>query len=624
MTILTLIFLLFPALSGITIVSNAKLVQEKMTAILIGSIVGIAILTTIAYVISTLLIFTPISLGILAAASALPIIFLGNQAWTNWRAMSLDRVSIVIIIITALLFTIIGSKLLIEKPDGLYTGIINAYGDVAWHLSNITMFAQGQTVPPENPIFSGTRLTYPFMANALSGFLLTSGATIQQSLTLPAIIFIPILLTLLYFFYKEATQRKSAAIIALLLFLFGGAVLGWTRFPDWWQKSQESLPTFLYHLPNTDFSGVGTDQAGYHFLNPITSLILPQRSLLLGFPLAFSILLLLLSGARKRNPHSFLAAGIIAGILPLFHAHTVLALTPTILAFAFYDLWKNRSHIKNSLTNWLLFATPAALIGIPEVLYYIRGSAAQPGSFFRFAPGWMMGDHNFLWYWFKNTGLFIPIAILGLFLKTPPRLKVLCLSGLLLFTTANIWLFAPWVWDNYKIFVYFLLLVLPIIAWLVSEILLTKKSPAIQLIIIALLGLHMLSAALDITKLALPTSSEYKEWSTTDLQIAQRITQVTKRGSSIITAPTHNSAVVLAGRPRYLGYAAHVWSHGLIPWTREKALPNIYQGSTDNIPENRPDYIFIGPQERAQYQITVNPTWQLIFDDNNYQLYRLP
>lgn len=626
MTILPILIFLAPALLGTTLIVAWRLVPEKIASILVGATAGLAIFTTAIYVITLLVPLTAsllwiLCLGLLAgAALAVPI------AWPHWKKLPLDRIAAVILIILAVIFANIAPKLLLEKPDGLYTGIINAYGDVAWHMANITTFAEGQTTPPENPIFSDTRLTYPFMINFFSALLLVAKASLPQTVTLPALILIPVLLTLLYSLTHVLTNNKKAAVIAMLLFLLGGATFGWTRIISDWQKSPESIITFITHLPNLDYSGVGVDPNGFHFLNPVTSLLLPQRSLLIGFPLAFS-LILILAHARRTATSSvpYLMAGVLAGSIPLFHAHTTLALVPVILGFFIQDLLEKTKTRSQTMRHWGIFALAACGIGLPEVAYYFRGTSTEGGSFLRWGPRWQAGEMNIVWYWFLNTGLLIPITIIGFFTRAPRETKIMAAAGLLLFLVANLWLFAPWAWDNFKLFVYFLLFTLPLVSLTIAQYL-TKKTPRLaSVIIVLLLSLHMLSASLDIWKISLPTAAAWNEWQTDEVAFAEKIKAATKPGESVVTAPNHNSPVVLSGRPRYLGYAAHVWSHGLLPWTREKALKEFYEGRLTILPETQPDYIFIGRAETATYQqLVIQPTWQLVLQDGPMSLYRLP
>ena len=145
------------------------------------------------------------------------------------------------------------------------------------------------------------------------------------------------------------------------------------------------------------------------------------------------------------------------------------------------------------------------------------------------------------------------------------------------------------------------------------------------MLIIALIAVHMLSATLDIWKLILPTSPDWIEWDTSEIEIAKAIQARTPAQASILTAPIHDSPVALTGRAAYLGYAAHVWSHGGSPWNREDAIAKFYANQITQLPETQPDYVLIGPIERRQYpDLVIRPAWQLIAQTASYQLYRLP
>src|SRR5260370_681476 len=72
------------------------------------------------------------------------------------------------------------SRAMFEKPDGIYTGVLNNYGDLPFHLSVITRFAFGQNFPPEDPTFAGARFTYPFMPDFVAAVFVLSGATLRD------------------------------------------------------------------------------------------------------------------------------------------------------------------------------------------------------------------------------------------------------------------------------------------------------------------------------------------------------------------------------------------------------------------------------------------------------------
>jgi hypothetical protein len=569
--VLLISFFIFaiPAAFGTTLFTVLKIFREKITLILTGTIFGLVLFITLAFILSPLF---------------------------------------------SLVFSIITPKLLFFENGELYTGIINAYGDLGWHVANITSFAQNQSIPPENPIFADTRLTYPFLTNFFSATLLTNNANIVQAVVWPALLLIPLLLTLLYCFTRNLTNYKSAAIIALLLFLLGGATLGWTRINDDWQAQNQSFITFITHLPDRDYSGVGTDQQGFHFLNPTFTLLLPQRPFLFGLPIALSILLLLLPTKQTQTtPTRFAVAGLFAGLLPLFHAHTVLALIPIIIAL----------YVLNPKQPWFRFTIIAIIIGAPSIFYYLTGSN-ETGSFFRWAPGWMSYSINFSWYWIKNTGLLLPTILLGLYLPAPKQLKALAMAGLIIFAAANMFLFAPWAWDNFKLFVYWFIFSLPLVSWMIVTKFIKSTNILLRFSLILLVIIHLISGALDLWKITLPTATTWPVWSANAVQTAPDIQAATLPGQSILTAPIHNSVAVLAGRPIYLGYSAHIWSHGGNPWTREHAIRSFYSNTIDQLPESIPDYVLVGPVEKSMFPLLkIRSNWQLVLEKNEYSLYKI-
>ncbi|MEX0649608.1 MAG: hypothetical protein WD200_01240 [Candidatus Andersenbacteria bacterium] len=609
--LIALLVLIIPALFGATVLSYFKVYSEKVGLIMIGSIGGLAFSVTAAYLIQLVVPQSDLTLLIQTTIlAAITGVLLYRGGWITFQKATFDKRALIVFITTMLLFSIISPKLLLNHDEGLSTGIINAYGDITWHTANITLFVEGQSIPPENPIFSDTRLTYPFLVNFFSAMLIHGGASLSASVALPALFLIPLIITICYIFVRDYTNKPSAGIIAALLFLFGGATFGWLRIGSDLAASGSSVIDFLLHLPMRDYSGVGTDQEGFHFLNSVTSLLLPQRSFLFGIPLALSTLILLRPRKEEQEIH-YLLAGIYTGLLPLFHGHTTIS-----LALALAGLF-----LINPSRLWLVFGLTASSIGIPEMLYYAGGNN-EPGTLFRFEPRWMAGEENIVWYWIKNTGLLIPVTALGFYLKAPRALKALAVSGLVLFLLSNTFAFAPWIWDNFKLLVFFVLLVLPLVSWTV--ICGWQKFPSFARVIITVLVIaHIASAGLDIFKLALPTATVWQEWDTNDITAAENIKSYTKPGEDILTAPTHNSAVVLSGRPRYLGYAAHVWSHGELPWERENAIKLFYEGQLDQLPETQPDYVLVGPQEQQMYSVIVRPTWQEVFSGYGYTLYRL-
>jgi hypothetical protein len=335
--------------------------------------------------------------------------------------------------------------------------------------------------------------------------------------------------------------------------------------------------------------------------------------MLFGLPIVLSVLILLSPTIIKRK-YSAISAGILAGMLPLFHAHACIA-----LAVAIIGLFLTSNHKK----LYIQFLIPALILGIPELFFYTHGDA-QNGSFFRFAPGWMKGNINFFVFWIQNTGIILPASILILFFKRiPPTARALSIAGLFLFAISNIFLFAPWAWDNFKILVFWYLLVLPGIASGCIILWNSHTKYILRPVIALLLLVQITSGALDIWKLVLPTATTWQEWGTDATQFAQTIQKFVPINTPIATASVHNSPVVLAGRLMYLGYPAHVWSHGVLPWTREADIKSFFAGTSQTISGEIPHYILVGPQELSGFpNLVIEPQWERIAQSGNYSLFR--
>ncbi|MDA1168934.1 MAG: hypothetical protein O3A36_01190 [bacterium] len=605
--------LFIPSVAGIAVLLKLNIFQEKITIISIGSILGLSVYGTFSYALAHIIPISSISaLFTLAVFVAIAIAHTLKIDWKKINAKKTDAVALSILSASLILFLIIGGKLLIERPDGIYTGIINAYGDIGWHGAIITGVAGQASLPIENPIFAGEALTYPFLANLVSASMLVLGSSLTASVNVPAILLIPIILVLVYIFAKQYNGSKIAGVIACLLFLFGGATFGWIQFFQDIANTPVPILDFLLELPAEDYSGVGTSQKGFHFLNPVTTLLLPQRAMLFGIPLVLSVIILLHPKNMKKK-HAAILAGVLAGMLPLFHAHACIALATAVIAMIItYPVKK----------LWVQFFIPALALGIPELMFYAKGSAAS-GSFFRFSPYWMAGDKNIILYWIQNTGAFIPISITGLFLHAPKPAKAIALAGTFLFILANTFLFAPWAWDNFKLFVFWFIFILPIVSWCFSTIIKKHHSAILRITVFALLYIHIFAGFLDVYKLAMPTARAWQEWDTEGIVIAKNIKALVPASIPILTAPGHNSPIVLAGRTIFLGYAAHIWSHGGLPWDREQDIKDYFAGTGNTVANMKPKYIFVGPQEHALVPgLIIRPTWELVTKYGNYALYR--
>ena len=114
--------------------------------------------------------------------------------------------------------------------------------------------------------------------------------------------------------------------------------------------------------------------------NVFTTLLIPQRSLLAGLPIAALVLLLLWIAAnsldRNLQRRALIAAGICTGALPLVHAHGFLSLVIASIPIALvFFPWA-----------WAYYFIPAVILSIPQVLFLRTTPVRQ--QLFAWFPGW--------------------------------------------------------------------------------------------------------------------------------------------------------------------------------------------------------------------------------------------
>src|SRR4029077_410648 len=265
------------------------------------------------------------------------------------------------------------------KPEGLWAGYINIWGDWAAHLTFAGSFAYGHNFPPQYPIDPGNNLGYPFMVDFLAANLVPLGSSLTTALVLTSGLLGLAFPVVLYLAAVRFAGGRAAAAIAVFVFLLSGGLGFYYLFGD----IAHGGIGVLAHLPreytlNRDLSFQG--------LAPRLAYRLPQRPTLFGFSLALIVLLLVWLAAREhRGWRAFLFAGVVAGLMPAFHVHafgTVVALSAFWAAF-------------NLRREWVMFFIPALALSIPVLVWmwphannsYCSGGASVAG--YCLEAGWL-------------------------------------------------------------------------------------------------------------------------------------------------------------------------------------------------------------------------------------------
>ena len=343
-----------------------------------------------------------------------------------------------------------------------------------------------------------------------------------------------------------------------------------------------------------------------------------------------------------------IAAGMVAGLLPLVHAHSFVVM---MLMGACLALMQGASvllsvggvegddgasapaRVWRVWAPWLLFAAAASALAVPQMLWATRDSAVNASQFFGWEFGWDRGGRNVVWFWIKNTAVFIPLLVAALAWRgsgVSRRLLFFFLPFLLCFVVPNVYKLSPWVWDNIKVLLYWWIASAPLVALVLAR--LWRRGGAWRAVTLALLLAQTAAGGLDVWRAA-SGAVERRSFDPAGVAFAELVRRETGPRSLILHAPTYNDPVYLTGRRTFLGYPGHVWSHGIDYFAREAELKRIYSGAADAaslVERAGIEYVVVGPLERAELSrqgVTVNESffssrYRRVGEAGGYRLYK--
>ena len=674
--ILTLIAIMGGALSTYLYDEDAP-VGVRLCA---GACIGFVALGLFGFIFASLMGMTPLMLALTAAVLASPLILLaepkrlarvradfsGALVGVRRAILHPNRLATAYFVIYTLIAVILWlafDRAMIERDGGIYTGVANNFGDLPFHFSVITSFAYGGNFPPEDPTYAGVRFTYPFLTDFVAAIFVRTGASLREALLLEGIVLSVAFVGLLHHWGWKLVRDRGAAFLTPLLVIFNGG-LGWLLLFKEAQQDEQGIFEKLKHLAH-DYTII--PETTWRWPNSVTSLLIPQRGLLLGLPLAIIVFTQWWTAmeedeskkakgkrgkeakgkGKKREraietaapasssplPFAFpfspsekrmLAAGVLAGLLPLAHAHSfvvVMTMGGCVALLLGRRRWR----------EWASFFLVALAVAAPQLWLATHGSSVRTGSFFGWQTGWDRGQANVIWFWLKNTGLFIPLIVAALLWRdrgeslVSRRLIYFYLPFTLCFVIPNLIKLAPWIWDNIKVLFYWYVASVPLVALLLAR--LWRGGGAWRIVAAALFLSLTLAGALDVWRVV-SGATEYEEFDRNGIAFAEMIKQKTEPRALILHAPTFNHPVFLTGRRSLMGYPGHIWTHGLDYLPRETDIKQMYEGGSyaeGLLAHYGVEYVVIGPLE--QNQLTVNrqffEQYRLAGEVGPYRLYQL-
>ncbi len=536
-------------------------------------------------------------------------------------------------------------RAMIEAKDGIYTGVAHNLGDLHFHLGAIFSFTEGQNFPPENPSYAGAKFTYPFMADLVTAALVTLGAGVRRAMIWQDVLLGFSLFVLLENFAFRITRNKLAGKIAAMLLMFAGGLGFLLFFKDFYISSEDPL-TFLRHLPN-DYTMRFSEgiAAGMPFSlrwgNPLITLFITQRSILFGMPLALIVLTYLWNvfddeGDTENKSRAIFASfivGVVAGFLPLIHAHSLLVvlLVAGFAAVLTLKKWK----------QWLAFFVGAGLIAAPELLWAMSGSATRPKEFIAWYFGWDSGKMNIFVFWIFNTGIFIPLLLAAIILilldlyrkKDSPviphdeakKMLLFYIPFGLCFVISNVAKLAPWEWDNIKVLIYWFVGSLPLVALLLARVWEMGKWP--RVLAAGAFAVLVFAGALDVWRAA-SGSQFYRIASMDEVRLAEDIKKIAAPRALFLNAPVFNSPVDLSGRRSLMRYSGHLASHGIDYAERESDVKKMYTASPvaeTLLRKYNIEYVLIGPDERNELKAREDffTRFPVVAEQGQYRVYKI-
>ncbi|MFV0388511.1 MAG: hypothetical protein ACK5NT_07140 [Pyrinomonadaceae bacterium] len=628
-------------------ISVSYLFSKKETflwRIAAGLIIGSCVYASVAFLLANVFGFSRFSLGVAFIICGLPsLMFFRKDFRKNFRdefrqgkdrnqnagMKRLRRFAYYAIFL--FIFIAFFDRTMIIGADGIFTGGTQNLGDLPFHLGDIYGFLDANNFPPENPSFAYAKFTYPFISDFLTACFARFGAAVDSAMFVQNVSWAFALLVILEGFSARITSSKFAGKIAPVILFFSGG-LGFLVFFSNYFYGNTPILEMIFQLPR-DY----TIDKDFRWGNSLVTLFITQRSLLLGLPASLLTLNTVYRWYREARapdevtkPRAFVyllepfCVGLFTGLFPLIHAHSLFAIF-VVSAFLFFASLKNWK-------KWFAFAVGVALIASPELLWILSGSATRTSEFIAWYYGWQADGVNIIWFWLKNTGIFIPMVFAGLFFfynRFGKRNFITAVIYLLpfsfIFIASNVAKFAPWEWDNIKLLIYWFVGLLPFVAFAVAAV--WEKGRYFRLIAIALFTILIASGALDVWRVA-SEQTRFEVFDSDAVKIAADINNATPERALFLNAPTFNSAVVLSGRRSLMRYIGHLSSHGIDYAGRESDVKSIYSGDAAAdilIKKYGIDYVMVSPREREY--IPVNDAYfskfPVIAEEGDYRVYKV-
>ncbi|HRK02103.1 MAG TPA: hypothetical protein PLH57_05510, partial [Oligoflexia bacterium] len=514
---------------------------------------------------------------------------------TRW----LTKFDLLLLATWGVYFIFLFSRMVTLSPDqGLQVGHEYLWSDWAsLHTGMVRIFA---TKPLSewfayHPIYADGKFTYPFLVNAISALLIRIGLSFESAMMAPYYVAFPLLLLGLRRLFTLVLQSQRLAVLAISLFFLSAGLSFYKVLAVYFATGSWDLAFPISSL----HSAVPSHSWGAN--NFLIAMLLPQRAFALGLPVAVWAIYGFFSELLRERPARYsavkmAASGVALGILPIVHAHSLIA--ASIVLFPAGVMALTQKHLR---IRALYFAMPAAAVG--ALFYFIWIAGGIQTRFTQLLIGFTATSvSDWLWFWGFVWGVSLPLALYGTFKATQKAASIelyLAVAGLTLFILPNFFLFQPTKWDNSKLFLWAFLLLTPAMARALGSLYARNRYLGVGVALIA-----TLTGALELADLQCVSRHQFQILQPQELALAEQVRLGTHSMSRFAAATTHNHFVsTWSARAVLVGYLGWIGNYGFNHQQTYEELREIYRGSPrtlEQIKSHRINYIVFGPAERRE------------------------
>ncbi len=627
------IYLLLFELCGVVIADRLLSRYGRMTRLYIGFSLGFAMLMWLPSLFAFFMRFSQAAhwcaLGLALICAGVSCVMRQDKPLAEAHEPPIWAMLAVVVPLTAVMAYMQYTHIIRPENGALMTGQ-STYGDLNLHLG-IASGLVDAAYPPEYTILPGTTLGYPFLMDAMSGSLYLMGMELRWAFIIPGVMMSALVYWGFVMLAWEMTKDVRAVLLAsALMFLNGG--LGFIYVIDGaLGDSSRFMEVFtgFYQAP------ANLVDENIRWVNVLVDMMLPQRTLLAGWMMVLPALWLLLRCLKEKDTKLFCMLGVWAGMMPMIHTHSFLALGIISAAAMVCTLYKTRKgDWVKPLFDFICYGGIAVALALPQLLTWTFPQTIGGGSL-TIRPNWVNWNgrgliDEYFWFWIKNVGP-VYLVMLPAALAAKRREKLFALGALGIYIIAELIQFQPNPYDNNKLFYVAFMVMLPLCArYLVMLYDRICDLPGRRIFACAFLVVSLLSGVLSVVRECM---SEYQLYGASDVAATQFIKSESEEfqqyagDTVVLTGTQHNNPVSSIGGMKIVcGTSSFLYYHGVDYYTQERDVKRMFEAPTENaylFEQYGVDYIYISSSERYNYNIdhaALRANYPLIYD-NGTQVY---